>query len=70
VEYERYARAITSALTKVEDKEVSILDIWILTSIPEDLIRELFEKNMVKVPDNIVRIVDNRRKNKVVYERS
>ncbi|HCZ06303.1 MAG: hypothetical protein PWP37_248 [Thermotogota bacterium] len=68
MDYVRYAKAVSTALTEIKIEEPDISDIWIVTSIPEDLIRELFEKGMVDVPDNIRKIVD-RRKHRTLYER-
>jgi len=68
LDYNRYAKAISSALLKLEMEEPDLSDIWVFTSIPEDLIRELLEKGLVNIPDNVRRIKDNRRR-RILYER-
>ncbi len=68
MDYDRYAKAILSALLKLEMEEPDLSDIWVFTSIPEDLIRELLEKGLVNIPDNVRRIKDNRRR-RILYER-
>jgi len=68
LDYDRYAKAILSALLKLEMEEPDLSDIWVFTSIPEDLIRELLGKGLVNVPDNVRRIKDNRRR-RILYER-
>jgi len=68
LDYDRYAKAILSALLKLEMEEPDLSDIWVFTSIPEDLIRELLEKGLVNIPDNVRRIKDNRRR-RILYER-
>lgn len=68
MDYDRYAKAIFSALVKLEMEEPDLSDIWVFTSIPEDLIRELLEKGLVNVPDNVRRIRDKRRR-RILYKR-
>jgi len=53
---ERFAKAVENILKRFEEKGLEVVDlydIWVESSIPMDLIEEVIEKDMVKVPPNI-----------------
>ncbi|WP_041081429.1 hypothetical protein [Thermotoga profunda] len=54
--YERYAKAIEKVLGGIVQREhydVDISEIWIETSIPQDLIIEIIEKIPLQLPETL-----------------
>ncbi|AEH50918.1 hypothetical protein [Pseudothermotoga thermarum] len=64
MDYARYIKAIERAVnniaTKMEKTEISIDEIWIETSIPEDLIVELIQNFPVEFPPNVTLITSKK----------
>ncbi len=54
----RYAKAIEAALPQlcVEDGVVKLADIWLETSIPRDMVREILSGVPLAWPANVARI--------------
>jgi len=55
VQRENYKRAIEKALSLLPVKNglIHIKDIWLETSLPMDLIKEIVQSNSLKLPDNV-----------------
>lgn len=56
---ESFSKAIANVLKRYSERGMKVVDIkeiWIDTSIPEDLMIELLKKNEVEVPDGILEI--------------
>ncbi|MEJ5228805.1 MAG: hypothetical protein WHT65_02285 [Pseudothermotoga sp.] len=54
--YERYAKAIEKVIGTIVQRErydVDISEIWIETSIPQDLIVEILEKFPLQLPETL-----------------
>ncbi len=66
---ESFSKAISNVLKRYSERGINVIDIkeiWIDTSIPEDLMLELLKKNEVEVPDGILEI---RKDSRVVWKR-
>lgn len=53
MDIEKYARAIEKCLVQMVQREMSVVDvseIWIDTSIPEDLIIEIIKTSQLNIP--------------------
>ncbi len=64
MDYSRYVKAIEKAVnnitTKMEKTEIGIDEIWIETSIPEDLIVEIIEKYDVQFPNSLTLVTSKK----------
>lgn len=61
--YERYAKAIEKVLTGIVQREqydVDISEIWVETSIPQDLIVEIIENFPLQLPEALHSITSGR----------
>ncbi len=60
--YVRYAEAIEDALARLTVKNgmVRVKQIQLETSVPEDLILEVLDRELVEFPDRIDRIVERK----------
>lgn len=58
-EREKYKQAIEQAIAElpVEDGTVSLESVWLETSLPQDLILEVFQGGQLSLPPNVERIV-------------
>ncbi len=66
---ESFKRALDSAICKApirSGNRIYLTDLWIITSIPEEMIIELLASNQFRLPEEAVAIVDDRRKHKRV----
>ena len=66
---ENFKKALDSAITKApirSGNRIYLTDLWIITSIPEEIIVELLTTNNFRLPEEAVAIVDDRRKHKRV----
>ncbi len=64
MDYTRYAKAIEKAVNniviKMEKSEIGLDEIWIETSIPEDLIIEVIENHPVEFP-SVLKLITSRK---------
>ncbi len=54
-----FSKALSNVLKRYQDRGIEVIDIkdiWIDTSIPEDLMVELLRSGKVEVPDGIMEI--------------
>ena len=61
---EKYVKAIQSAIEQAPMKKgnaVDISDLWVITSLPTDLIIECLKSFEIKIPSNIREITNKRR---------
>jgi hypothetical protein len=61
---EKYIKAIESSLFKVpirEEGSIYLSDIWLVTSLPRDLIIEVLKNYHVEMPENVKIIVDGKK---------
>ncbi|HEW92950.1 MAG TPA: hypothetical protein ENF81_10505 [Thermotogaceae bacterium] len=63
-EIEKYVRAVESSLLKVpirQGNHVYLSDIWLVTSLPKDLIVEIIKKYQIELPENVKTIIDGKK---------
>ncbi len=58
---ESYKKAIEETLLEipVKDGSVDLNSIWVETSLPKDLIREIIESGQIKFPKNVKKVIFN-----------
>ncbi|MEN3007995.1 hypothetical protein [Pseudothermotoga sp.] len=64
MDLEKYIRAIERSLMQMVAREISSVDvseIWLDTSIPVDLIIEIFKSGQIRVPQELQSIVDGKK---------
>jgi|YelNatPaOPRAMG01_1025707.scaffolds.fasta_scaffold05977_9 hypothetical protein len=64
IDLEKYTQAVNSAISKAylrADDSIEISDIWIITSLPMDLIMECLNSPDVKLPSNVSKLVLNKK---------
>lgn len=64
MDLEKYVRAIEKSLMQMVLREMTSVDvseIWLDTSIPVDLIVEIFESGQIKVPQELQVITDGKK---------
>ncbi|ACR79253.1 MULTISPECIES: hypothetical protein [Kosmotoga] len=65
-------KALQSAIQKAPIRnggKIYLTDIWVITSLPEDMIIELFRRNQFALPEGVLAVVDDRRRRKkVIYD--
>lgn len=74
VPLEVFAKAIESAIYKSPIREnnfIYLSDLWIITSLPEDLIREAIAKHIddIDLPEDLEGIYDDKR-NHIIWKKS
>jgi len=66
----KYIKAIEASLLKVPIRQgncIYLSDIWLVTSLPKDLIVEILRKYQIELPENAKAVVDGKR---VIYRKS
>ncbi|KUK14868.1 MAG: Uncharacterized protein XD53_1704 [Petrotoga mobilis] len=68
-----FAKAVESAIYKAplrENNKIWLSDLWLITSLPEDLIKEAISKYIeeIDLPDDVEEIYDDE-KNKVLWKK-
>ncbi|ABX32334.1 hypothetical protein Pmob_1640 [Petrotoga mobilis SJ95] len=68
-----FAKAVESAIYKAplrENNKVWLSDLWLITSLPEDLIKETISKYIeeIDIPEDVEEIYDDE-KNKVLWKK-
>jgi hypothetical protein len=68
-----FSKAVESSIFKApvrEENKIYLSDLWMINSLPEDLIIEVLEKfgKDMNIPDDIVEILDDKRK-KVIWRK-
>jgi hypothetical protein len=61
---EKYVKAIEASLFKVPVREgdsIYLSDIWLVTSLPKDLIVEILKNYPIEMPENVKIIVDGKK---------
>ncbi|MCD5417884.1 hypothetical protein LR021_06010 [Candidatus Bipolaricaulota bacterium] len=58
----RYQQAVEKVLPRIPVKNgvIDVDSLWIETSLPYDLLREIIRENKIALPDNVERIGSNR----------
>ncbi|OAA29183.1 hypothetical protein AT15_04115 [Kosmotoga arenicorallina S304] len=68
---ESLVKGIASALQKApirSAERIYLSDLWVITSLPEDLIIEVLSKNIFELPEGVKCVIDDRhRKKRVIY---
>ncbi len=63
-DFEKYVQAVKSALEKAPlraEDSVEVSDIWVITSLPIDLILECLKREEMKLPPTVNKVVFNKR---------
>lgn len=63
-DFEKYVQAVKSAIEKAplrSDDTVDVSDIWVITSLPIDLIMECLKREEMKLPPTVNKIVFNKK---------
>jgi len=69
-----FAKAIESAIYKApirENNRIYLTDLWLITSLPEDLIKEAIVKHIedIDLPEDLECIYDDKR-NQIIWKKS
>ncbi|HEU24514.1 MAG: hypothetical protein C0176_02840 [Mesoaciditoga sp.] len=63
-DFEKYVQAVKSAVEKAplrSEDSVEVSDIWVITSLPVDLILECLKREEMKLPPTVSKVVFNKR---------
>lgn len=70
---ERYIKAIQSCINSApirNNSKIFISDLWVISSIPEDMIISFLKQGEYELPEEVNEIIDDsKKKNNVIYKK-